>query len=91
MRFRITLFWNDRGDRNNSGSLSLGDDSERSQHAKSEWTMKGRQRACRYDLNEEAVVETVDVPPVSILNAVSFDTVEGAEVSMLDSKTRYMR
>lgn len=91
MRFRITMFWNDASTKRRSRSLSLGDESERSHQVKTEWKMKGRQCACRYDLNDEAVIETVFIPPVSILNAVSFETVGDAEVTMLDSKARYMR
>jgi len=56
----------------------------------SEWIMKGRQRACRYHVGHDEIQEKIDVPPVSILNAVSFDTLE-AEISMLDADTRLMR
>lgn len=84
MQFRVTLFWNDLatndGTRVDAGNESLF-----------EWEMKGRDRACRRDLNDELVKESVDVPPVSILNSVSFDTNGEAEVTMLDYETRLMR
>jgi hypothetical protein len=83
MRFRLTLFWNDLKKDKTGGVESGNDDSE--------WIMKGRQRACRHDLNDEAVKETVDVPPVSILNSVSFETMGETEVAMLDFETRLMR
>ena len=104
MRFRITLFWNDvlmvdpsintdtttttPCEDSVAGSLHS---SSRKASAESEWIMKGRQRACRYHVGGDQILETVDVPPVSILNAVSFDTVEGAEITMIDTDTRLMR
>ena len=55
--------------------------------------MQGRQRAyCRKDVSaEDHVRDFVDVPPVSILNAVSFEPVGAAEVAMIDEETRSMR
>lgn len=81
MRFRITLFWNDKKTRNNGE----GDKS-------TTWTMEGRQMACLQIVNDNKKrIETVDVPPVSILNAVSFELVGSPEVSMLDEDNRLMR
>ena len=74
-----------------SSSPSLSSRSKQARSPESEWTMKGRQRACRFHVGDDEIQETIDVPPVSILNAVSFDTVEGAEISMLDRDTRLMR
>ena len=102
MRFRLTLFWNDvlavgpvtsrttTFPSENSSSVSLHS-SRQQPSAESEWIMKSRQRACRYHVGDDQILETIDVPPVSILNAVSFDSVEGAEISMLDPDTRLMR
>ena len=84
MRFRITMFWNDQNGEQLSGRSSDNTLLE------SEWAMKGRQRACRYTVGSDEVLETIDVPPISILNAVSFDSID-AEVTMLDHATRLMR
>jgi len=85
MRFRITMFWNDI---NSSNADKNNEDDNKQQD--SEWVMKGRQRACRYFVGDDEIQETIDVPPVSILNAVSFDTIE-TEISMLDTEMRLMR
>jgi len=93
MRLRITMFWNDIVPSGASGTDSCERPALSSPHpgtAESEWTMKGRQRACRYEVGDEEVKETIDVPPVSILNAVDFDSVD-AEISMVDHGTRLMR
>jgi hypothetical protein len=81
MRFRITLFWNDKRTRNNGEAGKF-----------TTWTMEGRQMACLQIVNDNKTrMETVDVPPVSILNAVSFELVGSPEVSMLDEDDRLMR
>jgi hypothetical protein len=84
MQLRVTLFWNDLLT-NDEINISAGHETS------SEWTMKGRDRACRRDLNDDAIKECVDVPPVSILNSVCSDTVGEDEVTMLDYETRLMR
>lgn len=85
MRFRVTLFWNDTEGGKEPKNYSTSPQS-------SEWTMKGRRRAVRTDWSDEAVVlETVDVPPISVLNAVSFNELGGAEVTMIDRETRQLR
>mmetsp|Transcript_8775 Transcript_8775/g.12780 ORF Transcript_8775/g.12780 Transcript_8775/m.12780 type:complete len:513 (-) Transcript_8775:8-1546(-) len=84
MRFRITIFWNDDqhqqqsnvGGRNNSFV----------------WTMDGRKRAIlRRPSQKNFEDDVIDVPPISILNAVTFDTMGSAEVVMIDEETRLMR
>lgn len=90
MRFRVTLFWNDLSKRGKHRHQMPKSPTRKLEPG--EWTMKGRQRACRHDINDEAnILETVDVPPVSILNAVTFDTLGEAEITMLDENTRLMR
>lgn len=83
MRFRITLFWNDIPHHQRS------DGNEKS--PSSSWAMQGRQLARKQCLKDDNVLEAVDVPPVSILNAVSFELVGAPEVSMLHPETRLMR
>ena len=97
MRLRITMFWNDivpsgasETDSGEGINLSSPHPASRTGTTESEWTMKGRQRACRYEVGDEEVKETIDVPPVSILNAVDFDSVD-AEISMVDHEFRLMR
>jgi hypothetical protein len=96
MRFRITLFWNDNQPSpvRQARSKSVNEESGAGDpHPSSEWVMKGRQRASRIDLQgrEAATFETIDVPPVSILNAVSFQVIGEPEVCMLSSRDRLMR
>jgi len=60
------------------------------------WTMSGRQRAHLQSYAHgahSAIKEAIDVPPVSILNAVEFETVDdgGPDVSMIDVDSRKMR
>jgi hypothetical protein len=81
MRFRITTFWTDK-------RIGNGGEGFKS----TSWTMEGRQTACRHAVTDnERSMETVDVPPISILNAVSFEREGLPEVSMLDEDTRSMR
>ena len=104
MRFRVTLFWNDNhhdhNNKNNNESDSLvrsnknttTTTNQQQQQSSQEWNMKGRRLAVRTDWSgDTAVLETVHVPPISILNAVSFDTLGGAEVTMVDTETRLLR
>lgn len=106
LRFRLTLFWNDDGNdgnddgnaTNNGGggrhgvgqtsptkSLNADDDT-------SIWVMEGRQRACRktWSRSRESM-EMIDVPPVSVLNAVELETVDEPEIAMVNPQTRGMR
>lgn len=63
------------------------------------WVMEGRQRACRRTWNinnnqpeSSTIKEMIDVPPVSILNAVEFETVDdGPEITMTNPQTRSLR
>ena len=84
------MFWNDLVPLTNDPSFSKAESNVPSAVPESEWTMKGRQRACRYDVGDDEVKEMIDVPPVSILNAIDFATVD-AEISMIDQETRLMR
>jgi hypothetical protein len=43
------------------------------------------------NFQNEQVTETIDVPPISILNAVSFDAIGDGEITMVDVGTRLMR
>mmetsp|Transcript_24158 Transcript_24158/g.35802 ORF Transcript_24158/g.35802 Transcript_24158/m.35802 type:complete len:508 (-) Transcript_24158:225-1748(-) len=101
MRFRLTLYWND--EKNNEDELEFPcgtppspktrkKTQERRNSSNTMWVMEGRQCACRKQMtNENSILEMVDVPPVSILNAVHFDTVGAPEVCMLDEDERLLR
>jgi hypothetical protein len=52
--------------------------------------MHGRQQAFQRELPDNPV-QAVNVPPVSILNVATFDTIGAAEVSMLREETKLMR
>lgn len=92
MRFRVTLFWNDTLGGHDKGIAASPGGGTTHRTAPSEWNMRGRRRAVRTDWSEDtAVLETIDVPPISILNAVSFDELGGAEVTMVDNETRLLR
>ncbi|KAL7530287.1 hypothetical protein ACHAXR_003405 [Thalassiosira sp. AJA248-18] len=93
MRFRLTLFWNDDNTTNTGRESS---NKVQTDSLDDVWVMQGRQRAYRKQMNinqqESTVKEMIDVPPVSILNAVEFEIVGDApDVTMIDSSTRAMR
>mmetsp|Transcript_7392 Transcript_7392/g.16758 ORF Transcript_7392/g.16758 Transcript_7392/m.16758 type:complete len:465 (-) Transcript_7392:136-1530(-) len=91
MRFRLTLFWNDHPkDAESSSSTKAKNHASGGGGA---WAMEGRQRAHRNKWNHQdsTVEETIDVPPVSIMNAVEFETVDPPEIMMVNTQTRSMR
>mmetsp|Transcript_19521 Transcript_19521/g.29373 ORF Transcript_19521/g.29373 Transcript_19521/m.29373 type:complete len:511 (+) Transcript_19521:48-1580(+) len=101
MRFRLTLYWNDEKYDEDQLEFPHGTPpspntrkkaQERIKYSNTMWVMEGRQCACRKQMtNQNSILEMVDVPPVSILNAVHFDTVGAPEVCMLDEEERLLR
>jgi hypothetical protein len=91
MQFRITLFWNDCGKPSNTHRSGLIASASPQRHLSSAWTMQGRQLACLEDVHEGRVRERVDVPPVSILNAIDLTVMGTPEVAMIRKETRLMR
>jgi hypothetical protein len=91
MRFRVTLFWNDAGKKRVRTSMGSDSTPLNSNNNASSWVMKGRQLACKMNLQDEQVTESIDVPPISILNAVSFDAMVDPEITMVHAGTRLMR
>ncbi|KAL7545839.1 hypothetical protein ACHAWF_009188 [Thalassiosira exigua] len=100
MRFRLTLFWTDEGPPASEGGEGGGTGREDASADGDDWAMEGRQHAVRkrwgadYDGEESRARrrEVVDVPPVSILNAVELDVADaGAEITMVDPRRRDMR
>ena len=88
MRFRITLFWDDT----HSNEGTSPSKSHNSQSCV--WVMEGRQNAYLKEFNpnnESTVRKVIDVPPVSILNAIELEIVTPPEITMLNSIKRSMR
>ena len=86
MTFRISIFWNADDDEEDSDV----DGDSVSARSKTTWSMHGRQQAFEKEL-KDVPVKAVNVPPVSILNVVTFDTIGAPEVSMLREETKLMR
>ena len=98
MTFRVTLFWNDTSvpligleDELNADNATL--DSAASIHRV--WVMHGRSKAYQQELARDSesteVKHSIPVPPLSILNVSTFETIGSAEVDMLRESTRLMR
>lgn len=88
MTFRVTIFWNDQ----TPDDDEIDDIDSVSTRSTSVWQMHGRQRAFQKELTKEAAYNrAVEVPPVSILNVVTFDTIGTPEVSLLREDTKLMR
>lgn len=86
MTFRLSIFWN--ADDFEDDALEDGDSV--STRSRTTWSMHGRQQAFEREIKDNAV-KAVNVPPVSILNVVTFDTIGAAEVSLLNESTKLMR
>ena len=98
--FRVTIFWNDQNDsssdnNSNSDNNDTDEDADSSnssgasqRHAS--WHMNGPSRAVQREA-KEIPLKTIEVPPVSILNAITFDVIGSPDVVMLREDTRLMR
>ena len=86
MRFRVTLFWEEDDYKNEDKS-----DSTTSNKCDNDindiWVMEGRQKALLTPIHHEnrTTKDLIDVPPVSIMNAVEFETVDTPAITMLDA------
>lgn len=90
MRFRVTLFWNDNHPPNHAADQSETHD----------WKMEGRMLAfqCprrshqhRGSSSDDNLLPPVQVPPLSILNAVNHSVIGSPEITMMHQETRLMR
>jgi hypothetical protein len=98
--FRVTLFWNASDEvgvddpapsvDSNNNVNSNSDELSTTSASKTVWKMHGRQEAFQKEL-KDLPLQTVDVPPVSILNVVTFETIGQPEVSMLNESQKLMR
>jgi hypothetical protein len=93
--FRITLFWNEDVGVTSSRSVGANNDDAESASSsgtrKVSWTMRGRQIAVQLEEKNESEEQTVDIPPISILNVVTFDTIGEPEVALLREDTGLWR
>ena len=101
-RFRVTLFWNDQSppkkEETNlvlSSSDEQGGGKSRTTTNKTKaqtttWVMSGRSAAYEKKITEYPT-DVIDVPPISILNADSFEVIGQPEVQLLREETRLMR
>jgi hypothetical protein len=91
--FRVTLFWNEA----DTASATMSPDScrNRKRSQQQHWQMRGRQMAVQQEMNLDAATsalqQTVQVPPVSILNVATFDTIGSPDVTLLRPDVRLWR
>lgn len=87
--FRVTTFWNALSDELDTADNDTASQNG-SQKSQQTWRMLGRQQAVQTE-GKDIPATTVDVPAVSILNVVTFDTIGEPEVSLLREDSRLMR
>lgn len=88
MTFRLSIFWNTDDEEDDLDGD--GDSMSASSRSRTTWSMHGRQQAFEKEI-KDIPIKAVNVPPVSILNVVTFDTIGAPEVSMLREDTKLMR
>lgn len=86
MTFRVSLFWNDNS-RDIDENMSEDGSSINSLHV---WRMNGRQKAFQQEM-KELPTKAIEVPPLSILNVSTFETIGSPEIDMLSEPTKLMR
>ena len=74
----------------NAGTKSTGTSAKEAKKGPSIWIMSGRRNAYEKNLSS-TTSKTIDIPPVSILNADSFETIGHPEVTLMKKETRLMR
>ena len=106
LKFRVTMFWNDPGEEkvekrssgsnpnDTNGGKSKNNDEKgtprRKKRSQSIWVMSGRGSAYKKQISENEV-EVIDIPPISILNANSFEVIGAPEVQLLRKEMRLFR
>lgn len=92
--FRLTMFWNDMTSirKLEEGDPLAGEDESdaTSSLRPRAWEMRGRQKAIPRE-NKDDMGQAIEVPPVSILNVVTFDTIGSPEISLLRQDTGLWR
>jgi hypothetical protein len=87
MTFRVSMFWNDMTE---DEELSVGEDGSFSVNSINVWKMHGRNKAFQSELRD-VPIKAIEVPPVSILNVATFETIGSPDIDMLRESTRLMR
>jgi len=106
MKFRVTLFWNNDNDyrpKNNDGvdianggsnnnlvGTTIDKSKKKRKKVPSIWVMAGRSAAYKKKITE-CPNDMIDIPPISILNADSFEVIGQPEVQLLREDSRLMR
>jgi hypothetical protein len=70
------MFWEDE-------ERFTEDEPKQDRPPRTEWTMEGRRKAYERALCDETIISSIDVPPVSLMNCVTFDVVGQPEVCVL--------
>jgi len=104
MKFRATLFWNDPPqskeddhEENDGGVAGAEEDLQNAKKRKRSkkqpfmWQMAGRSVAYKKKVSEHQGEDLLDVPPLSILNADSFEMIGAPEVTLLRQDSRLYR
>ena len=86
MKFRVTLFWNDPPPLRRLDGV----EQKRKRIQQFMWVMSGRSTACKKKMSDSPA-ELLDVPPISILNADSFDVIGAPTVELLKEDSRLYR
>jgi hypothetical protein len=86
MTFRVTLFWHDKEEENLDQPSEAVDEVAKATH--SQWTMQGRRKAYEHVVRDETIVRSADIPPISLLNVVTFDIIGQPEVCVLNEQER---
>ena len=86
------MFWDDEEEEFDEGAVMMdgsGGNNNTNNNKHTEWTMEGRRKAYERLITDDSIVKKVDVPPISLLNVVTFDVIGQAEVCVLrDSSYR---
>lgn len=86
--FRVTIFWNDVSSIRDDLDAAIDSNDSASIGPHRLWEMRGRQKAVpSRESKDEVGGQAIDVPPVSILNVVTFDTIGSPEIALLRQDT----
>ena len=100
MTFRVSMFWNDlveeeldlaevEDDENETNNNNNNNETiPQAPTTHTEWQMQGRRKAYERILKDDNILHSVDVPPLSLLNVVTFDVIGAPEVCVLREQQR---
>ena len=90
MKFRVTLFWNSDELFDVDTTPNTEKETKTCKKTPSFWVMKDRSRAYLQRMSELSC-KFINVPKLSILNAVKFDIIGSPEIACLNEKQKLMR